>query len=144
MRVKVATAEDLAAVLTLDRHAAAGDAERIAYLERWVPSGHCLVHEGDGVIDGYVVVRPQHFYARDFIDLLFVREASRRHGIGRALIQAALQGATTGEVFTSTNRSNLPMQGLLRDLGWRCSGELTGLDEDDSELVYFTARQPSA
>jgi len=39
-------------------------------------------------------------------------------------------------MFTSTNRSNLAMQSLLRREGWLFSGELDGLDEGDPELVF--------
>jgi GNAT superfamily N-acetyltransferase len=141
--IRAATNDDVAAILALDRHAASGDPERIASLEQWVPSGHCLVHTSEHVIDGFVVLRPRHFYARDFIDLLFVGADRRRGGVGRALLEAALAAATTPDVFTSTNRSNAPMQGLLEAHGWQFSGELQGLDEGDPELVYFRSRQPS-
>ena len=40
-------------------------------------------------------------------------------------------------MFTSTNRSNLPMLNLLRKEQWLFSGELVGLDEGDPELVFY-------
>ena len=42
----------------------------------------------------------------------------------------------TDRLWTSTNLSNHPMQGLLRRLGYRLSGVLHYLDPDDPELVY--------
>ena len=86
---------------------------------------------------GFLAVRPGHFYKRDFIDLLLVAPRSRRHGVGRALMRAALQNASKPRMFTSTNESNTPMRALLRSEGWNPSGVLTGLDEGDPEHVFF-------
>jgi hypothetical protein len=57
------------------------------------------------------------------------------------LLQAAIAHLRGDQIFTSTNRSNAPMQGLLASLGWQLSGELDGLDEGDPELVYYLRRQ---
>lgn len=89
-----------------------------------------------------MIVRPAHFFGRDFVDLLAVGPASRRRGIGRLLLRYALATAGTPQVFTSTNVSNHPMRSLLRAEGWSFSGELHGLDEDDPELVFCLARSP--
>jgi GNAT superfamily N-acetyltransferase len=86
---------------------------------------------------GFLGVKPGHFYQRDFIDLLFVATPRRRHGVGRALMRAALHNASPPRVFTCTNESNTPMRELLRGEGWRPSGVLTGLDEGDPEHVFF-------
>jgi GNAT superfamily N-acetyltransferase len=96
-----------------------------------------LVAVEHGQIVGFLAVRPSHFYQRDFIDLLFVAPRSWRQGVGRALMRAALQNASTSRMFVSTNESNAPMRELLRSEGWRPSGVLTGLDEGDPEHVFF-------
>jgi GNAT superfamily N-acetyltransferase len=90
-----------------------------------------------GEITGFLILRPGHFYGRDFIDLLYVAPPWRRHGTGRALIRAAPRHASTSRVFVSTNESNTPMTTLLRSEEWTPSGVLTGLDEDDPEHVFF-------
>jgi GNAT superfamily N-acetyltransferase len=90
-----------------------------------------------GEIVGFLAIRPRHFYQRDFIDLLFVAPGSRRHGVGRALMRAALRNASTSRVFVSTNESNTPMKELLLGEGWTPSGVLNGLDEGDPEHVFF-------
>lgn len=89
---------------------------------------------------GFVIVKPAHFFGRDFIELLLVDPAVRRSGIGRALLRYALDGAATSQVFTSTNTSNLPMRSLLQKEGWSFSGTLDGLDEGDPELVFYKTR----
>ncbi len=46
------------------------------------------------------------------------------------------QHCTTAKLFTSTNLSNLPMQSLLIQRGYRLAGIIHDLDEGDPELVY--------
>jgi GNAT superfamily N-acetyltransferase len=68
-----------------------------------------LVAVDGGALRCFVVVKRQYFYERDFIDLLFVAEEHRRHGLGRDLMSAAVATALSTEVFTSTDESNAPM-----------------------------------
>jgi len=84
------------------------------------------VAEERGEVVGFLALRPGHFYQRDFIDLRYVAPRWRQQGIGRALIRATLQNASTPRVFVSTNDSNAPMRKLLRSEGWNPSGILTG------------------
>jgi GNAT superfamily N-acetyltransferase len=84
-----------------------------------------------------VIVRPQNFFERDFVELLLVTEQRRRLGIGRKLLDAAVGARGTDVIFTSTNESNWPMRALLEEGGWSLSGRLDGLDDGDPELVYF-------
>jgi GNAT superfamily N-acetyltransferase len=91
-------------------------------------------------IAGHLVMKSGHFFGRDFIERLIVIPEMRRQGIGTALLRAALLGATTGTVFTSTNTSNQPMCALLDREGWSVSGTLDGLDPGDPEIVYFHQR----
>jgi ribosomal protein S18 acetylase RimI-like enzyme len=146
MPVRSADADDVDAIIDIDPLAASGDQHRLSYLRRRVERGECLVWVDDGAIVGYIVARPRHFFGRGFIDLLLVAPGYRRRGIARSLMTAALrQLAGTSDfdrVFTSTNRSNGPMQQLLAADGWQCSGELDGLDPGDPELVYFVDQVP--
>jgi ribosomal protein S18 acetylase RimI-like enzyme len=102
--------------------------------------GQCQVHIADGAVTGFVIVKPAHFFGRDFIELLIVDPALRRSGIGRALLRHALATAGTSQVFTSTNTSNHPMRSLLEAEDWSFSGELDGLDDHDPELVFYKTR----
>ena len=101
--------------------------------------GGCIylrLAEGDRII-GYVVAEPRRFFARDFVDLLMVHDDFRRRGVGRALLQAAVDRASTSRVFSSTNESNIAMRSMFASAGWMLSGQLNGLDEGDPEVVYF-------
>lgn len=139
-QIRPATAVDLVAILHLDPLAVSGDKARAELLSRCVALGECHVHLTDGVVTGFVVRRPAHFFGRDFIDLLVVDAVFRRAGIGRALLRYALDTAQSARVFTSTNRSNGPMRALLQAAKWSFSGQLDGLDEDDPELFFYQTR----
>lgn len=138
--VRPAIARDLDGILRCDPLAARGDRERAEFIWRALARGECHVHVSDGVVRGFVIVRPAHFFGRDFIELLAVGPSSRRRGTGRLLLRQALATARTSQVFTSTNVSNHAMRSLLRAEGWSFSGELRGLDEGDPELVFCQGR----
>jgi GNAT superfamily N-acetyltransferase len=88
--LRAARADDVGGIVDIDP-LSPGRAEEIRAL---VGAGASLVAVDGGQIVGFLAVRPGHFYQRDFIDLLFVAPGSRRQGTGRALLRAALRGAT--------------------------------------------------
>ena len=135
--IRRAVAGDIDGILRIDHRAAHTDRGRADFLRRCVDLGECLVYLDDSSVAGFAVVRPGHFFGRDFVDLLMVDPARRRCGIGRDLLRAALAAVGTEQVFTSTNSSNQPMRSLLQAEGWSFSGELDGLDEGDPELVFY-------
>lgn len=138
--MRQATTADLVALLELDRLAQV-DAERRSLLSNSIEGGECLICEDQGQVAGFIVIKPRHFFGRDFIELLMVSPEVRRSGVGHSLMEAAItRRHATAVVFTSTNRSNDPMRALLEAGGWLFSGQLEGLDEGDPELVYFLPR----
>jgi GNAT superfamily N-acetyltransferase len=141
--LRPARAGDVDAVLAIDSSAASGDDARKRRVRDAIAASECMVCEHDARIVGFAITRVRHFFDRDFVELLLVTPDARRRGVGGALLRAAVDGATTTTVFTSTNRSNDAMQALLARDGWVLSGELEGLDEGDPELVYFMVRDAS-
>ncbi len=104
-----------------------------------VAAGDCLVYvTPPGDVAGFVTTSVRSFFGRDFIGLIVVSPDHRRFGIGTELMGAAASQATTDTVFTSTNESNFAMRQLLARQDWTFSGTLTGIDEGDPELVYWT------
>jgi GNAT superfamily N-acetyltransferase len=134
--VRAAQAGDIGAIAAIDPHRPG----RLSEIRALVREHASLVAVEHDEILGFLAIRPGHFYERDFIDLLLVAPRSRRQGIGRALMRAAVQNAFTPRMFVSTNESNTPMRELLRSEGWSPSGVLAGLDEDDPEHVFFHDR----
>jgi ribosomal protein S18 acetylase RimI-like enzyme len=133
MELRAAQADDVGAIVAIDP----GRLGTNGQIQALIQDQHCLVAAERGEITGFLVLRPGHFYGRDFIDLLYVAPPWRRLGAGRALMRAGLCNASTSRVFVSTNESNTAMRALLRGEGWTPSGVLTGLDEGDPEHVFF-------
>jgi ribosomal protein S18 acetylase RimI-like enzyme len=112
------------------------ETKRREFIENSINSSSCYVAVfGDKVI-GYAVLN-YSFFGHGSIDMLYVDSNERRRGAGIALLQHLEQICQTPKLFTSTNLSNLPMQTLLNRLGYKLSGVIENLDEDDPEIVYF-------
>jgi GNAT superfamily N-acetyltransferase len=126
----------LEAVLAFDRITPVGH-ERGPLLTARVLSDEVILCERDGHISGYAVICPHSFFGRDFVELLAVETSERRRGVGSLLLKEAVRLSSTARIFTSTNRSNIAMIGLLQKADWKFSGQLEGLDVEDPEKVYY-------
>jgi GNAT superfamily N-acetyltransferase len=113
---------------------------RQAYIDRAIASEQCFVAVNDGETVGYAVLSYQ-FYENGCVDMLYVGRATRRRGIGAALLDHLEQHCTTPKLFASTNQSNKPMQALLEKAGFQPSGVIYNLDDGDPELVYFKEKR---
>jgi ribosomal protein S18 acetylase RimI-like enzyme len=142
MQIREADCADRNEIVSLDQVARV-EPERIRFIERVLSSRSCLVTTDRGQVTGYGVLE-YTFYGQGFISMLCVSAAFRRHGMGRALIQALEARCTTPKIFTSTNQSNRPMQGLLATLGYCPSGVILNLDPGDPELVYVRVLREGA
>ena len=143
MLIRVAVDDDLARVVDLAPIARQADGARKRYLADRLADRELLVADQDGGIVGYVV-QDRSFFERGFVHLLYVGEQHRRHGGGAALLAASVGACGTRRVFTSTNVSNAPMQGLLAARGWVRAGTVDGLDDGDPEAFYYVdADEPS-
>ena len=131
--VRPAHGDDLAALIAVDEFAGS-HSERADEIAGWLQAGAVVVAEREGSIVGYAVLT-RSFYHRPFIEMLTVARDARRSGIGGRLIAHLVQQAGT-EIWTSTNRSNLPMRELLARAGFSESGFIEGLDPGDPELVF--------
>ncbi len=83
------------------------------------------------------VIFDYRFFDQGWIELIVLAENYRGKGIGALAIDHLCKQSKTDKVFTSTNRSNIPMQKALTKVGFSFAGELIGLDEGDPELFYF-------
>jgi ribosomal protein S18 acetylase RimI-like enzyme len=129
--IRAATQADVAEVLAVDHFHAQRSGEVTAAVEQ----GLCLVAIRAGEILGFCVAGT--FFGYDFLELLVVAPEQRRTGIATALVRTWERTARTEKLFTSTNRSNEPMQALCRSLGYEPSGRIEHLDDDDPELVFY-------
>ena len=136
MLIRLAADGDLRQVIAIDDLAQHHDEARKRFLVGHVAENRMLVAEQGGEIVGYVI-QDCSFFERGFVHLVYVNEQYRRRGVGSALMAASVDACATSRVFTSTNRSNDRMQGLLAKLGWVRAGEVDGLDEGDPEVFFY-------
>jgi len=134
LEIRQAQNGEIAFLRTLDTMAVLGN-ERHGQIAMWVTSGVCRTALLDGDIAGYAISNHSFFHQR-FIELVLVAKAYRRQGIGLALVRDALERNAGEKVWTSTNRSNAPMQALLAKAGFVESGQIDNLDEGDPELIF--------
>ena len=128
--------EDIQPICSFDQIAIDNKESRRDFIAKSVKSDTCFVAEIDGKVVGYTVF-DYTFYSNGMIDILYIRPEYRRQGVGAKLVKHVESICKTEKLFTSTNQSNLPMQGLLNKLGYAPSGFIDNLDEGDPEIVYF-------
>ena len=81
------------------------------------------------------------FFHAPYVEMLMVAAAARRSGVGLALLGHCTMLVGDGEkLWSSTNRSNAPMQALFARAGFMPSGIVENLDEGDPELIYLYRR----
>lgn len=134
MKIRPATIADYENLVALDT-IAPDEPERRNHIGAWIESGCCSVAEVNDVIGAYGVLT-YHFFGNGFVEMIMVGRDLRRQGLGMALIEHFKAICTTPKLFSSTNLSNHRMQELLNAAGFRSSGYIDNLDEDDPEIVF--------
>ena len=137
MQVRTSKTEDeITAAVQIDVRAI-GTRSRAQYIATVAERGGLrLACEQDKIV-GFCCLDEHYFFEKAFVSLLIVDQDFRRRGIGQKLLQAAAIDHT--ETWTSTNRSNTRMRGLLSKVGWQFCGEIEGLDAGDPELFFKTS-----
>jgi len=135
IEIRKADADDIPALAGIDTTVPV-DPNRARYIERMVRAGQTWVAAENERIEGYAVLN-QSFFSRPTIDMLMVSAERRRTGIGLHLIKSLEEHVSYGELWTSTNASNLPMLRLLSRLGYILTGYVSNLDPDDTELIFY-------
>jgi GNAT superfamily N-acetyltransferase len=121
--------------LEFDHVAAGGSAGRRKELSTAANEARMRVATVEGRAVGFSVAAPWFFDA-PFLALLYVDPSMRKRKVGSRLLEDFEQ-AHPSRALTSTNLSNVPMQGLLRSRLWAPCGILNGLDEDDPEIFFM-------
>lgn len=136
MWVQLANENDMKGVAGVDA-AAVADEDRRTLIAQGMSQASCwIAGRDDDRVEGYLVLTRRHLFGRDFVSLVEVKSSARRLGMASALFHAAEAGATTRQVFTSTNESNGPMRALLGSRGYEQAGAIDHLDPGDPELVF--------
>jgi len=133
--IRPALSIDIDALSAIDRQAQT-DRRRREFITRSVAHGVCSVLvSADAQAAGYGVL-DYAFFENGFVSMIYVDPSHRRQGAGLLMLRHLEGLCQTPKLFTSTNLSNRPMQALLAKAGFRLSGVIHDLDEDDPELVY--------
>ena len=127
--IKIATESDLHYILDIDPF------RRTDLIRHAIKRGDCYIAVYGGIIKGFVIMN-YSFFDNGFIELLMVEEKYRQCGIGSALLNYLFAVCKTEKLFTSTNKSNEPMQKLLGKSGYTFCGQINALDEGDPELFF--------
>jgi len=134
VQVRLAATRDRRAIALCDPRVGT-DLNRRELIDAAIAARHCWVVEKAGVVAGYGVLTT-NFFGRDFVELLFVAEQTRRKGVGDAILETIERARRAGRLFTSTNESNAAMRALLEKRGYQASGTILNLDPGDPELVF--------
>ncbi|MEO1454694.1 MAG: GNAT family N-acetyltransferase [Pseudomonadota bacterium] len=134
MQVRTSKTEDEVAAATQVDLRATSTCSRAQYIATVAEVGGLKLAVEQGHIVGFCCVDNRYFFEKVFISLLIVNPDSRRRGVGQELIEAV--ALDHPELWTSTNRSNAKMRGLLGKLDWQFCGEIEGLDADDPEMFF--------
>lgn len=132
------TQDEIAAAVEIDVDVT-GTHSRAQYITSVAERGGLKLAYDEGQIVGFCCFDNRYFFEKAFVSLLMVDQHSRRRGIGRKLLEAVAIDHT--ELWTSTNRSNIKMRGLLSKVGWQFCGEIKGLDVDDPEMFFKSQQQ---
>ena len=135
MVIRKAVESDIPKIIAID-HVAAAEEERKQHIKKWVAEENAVVATDEEKVVGYAVLEHTFFF-QGFIAMLIVKASMRREGIGTALISYLESQCKTSKIFSSTNKSNRPMQALLAKLSYQQSGIVYNLDKIDPELIYF-------
>ena len=138
VRINIAMREageaDLDGLIAIDG-IAQHNPDRARQLSGWIAGDTCIVAEVEGDLAGYAVL-DYSFYQRGFVPMVYVEAERRRQGVGAALLRELESRCRTKKLFTSTNRSNQPMQSLLAREGYVRCGHIDQLDPGDPELIF--------
>lgn len=133
--IRLATEDDAKNLIAIDS-VVPNDPQRVLQIHTWCAQDICFLAETNEEIVGYGVLN-YNFFGCGFIEMLMVAKHYRRYGAGHALLNSLKLKCQHPKLFTSTNRSNIPMQRLLMASGFIASGQIENLDENDPELVFF-------
>ena len=139
MKIEISPAqiEDTTGIVALDT-VAPTDPSRAEHIKEWVLTGDCHVARAESKLVGYAVLN-YHFFRMGCVEMLMINPASRRCGVGTALLRHLALICRTSKLWVTTNQSNTPMQKLLHKEGFVPSGVIENMDEGDPELVFVKA-----
>jgi len=134
--VRKAALSDISTISACDSEFGIGG--RKEFFERVISRGGGYVLDQERKVIG-VAVLEYTFFEQGFISLIYISPTARRSGAGEMVLRYLVSICETPKLFSSTNRSNRPMQALFAKVGFVQSGMIHNLDPNDPEIVYYKA-----
>lgn len=132
---RIATARDAEAMLLFDP-VARKEPQRAQLIREAIEAGEAHVRDEAGTISAFGIIN-YHFFGCGFVELLVVHPEFRRCGLGSGMMRYLEGVCSHRKLFTSTNKSNVPMRRMLAKIGYERSGIVYNLDDNDPELIYY-------
>jgi GNAT superfamily N-acetyltransferase len=103
-----------------------------------IQAGELSVADADGrPAIGYLRIAPRNFLGWPLVASLCVHKELHRHGVGRRLMQSAMDDLRHIRLYTSTEEGNSPMRALLESLGAHSIGHADELNfNGEREILY--------
>ncbi|PGS46820.1 GNAT family N-acetyltransferase [Bacillus sp. AFS041924] len=133
MEISRAVMNDFESIVSLDSQII-GSRIRESQIKSSIEENRCIVCKVNEKVKGFLIYH-NYFYSYLFIDLIIVSPDMRRLGIAKNLM-IYIENLAEKKLFSSTNKSNIPMQKLFQALGYIESGLINHLDEGDPEVVF--------
>src|SRR5260370_7406563 len=130
--IRKAALEDVSGMERFDREFASRRREE--FVRGAAQKGYAFVLEQDGQIIGLGVLE-YTFFEQGFISLVYVSPSARRTGAGEMLLRYFVSVCKTPKLFSSTNRSNKPMQALFPKAGFELSAIIQTLNPTDPKIL---------
>ncbi|HUO58952.1 MAG TPA: GNAT family N-acetyltransferase [bacterium] len=135
LHIEIARAKHRAAMVEINK-AAAPKWHKLRHLNAALQEKRAFIASVGRIPAGFLIWT-KDFYSHYFIDLVVVHPKMRRHGVAVAMIRAMENFCPGNKLFSSTNRTNKPMQQVFERAGFVKSGIITHLDKGNPELIYY-------
>ena len=135
MNVRKAKTDDLPLLIAFDRNAHT-DIVRQQEIKSAIVSGGCWVFAAEGRPVAYAIL-DQNFFGHPRVRSLFVSPEARRKGAASLLIRHMETVCGKDRVFIGCPSGNNEMINLLNKLDYQCCGEIRGVSDFDTELVFI-------
>jgi len=135
MNIRKAKTDDLPLLIAFDKNAHT-DINRQQEIKTAIVTGSCWVFADAGRPVAYTIL-DQNFFHHPNIRYLFVSENARRKGAASLLIRHMETVCGKDRIFISSPQGNNEMLNLLHKLDYQCCGEIRGVSDYDTELVFI-------
>lgn len=135
MNIRKAKTDDLPLLIAFDKSVHT-DVARQYEIKTAIVTGACWVFADMGKPVAYAIL-DQNFFNHPRVRYLFVSPDARRKGAASLLIRHMETVCGKDRLFIGSPSGNAEMVNLLTKLDYQCCGEIRGISDYDTELVFI-------